>query len=175
MRQRLGLPDDSQAARFINGIPEALKRTGRKVAADPYLRPLLITNPAVVQVAINTGSVALNAAALTTAHILVEYLDKGQIYHADYPNRPLRRIHPYCKSIPQPWEDYGYFYTEDGSIYPINKDNVGLTGNLLFAVPYYPSTLSLMPSNEELELVFFNKLEEWLAEAPEDAAEDGKK
>jgi hypothetical protein len=171
MRKRMGTSIDS--ARFIAGIPEALKATGRKVAADPYLRPILTTNPAVVQPTINTGSVPLNDAALTGAGVLTEYLDYGRIYHVNYPNLALRRISPTCKMIKQPWEDYGYYYVEDASIYPIDKDNNSLSGQLLMAVPYYPLLLAYLP--DELQPVFFDKLEEWLAETPQDAAEDGKK
>ncbi len=82
IRQRLGLPDDSQAARIINLIPQSLKAFGRKVAADPFLREQLFTDRAVAILPISSsyGEVDLQT-GFDTYGFLMEYLDRGRLYY----------------------------------------------------------------------------------------------
>lgn len=79
VRQRLGWPE-TKAAAIINQIPEALKATARKVAADPYLRDLMLTDKTVAQIALSNGRVNL-APNYDEYYFLKEYLDLGQIYY----------------------------------------------------------------------------------------------
>ena len=80
IRQRMGWPDDSQAARVINLIPEALKAFGRSYAADPFTRPLVTTPKATTTVAIGARGQVNLATGYDTYQFLLEYLDKGQMY-----------------------------------------------------------------------------------------------
>lgn len=79
IRQRLGLPDDGEAARIISLIPEALKATGRKIAADPDLRQLLITDRSSTTAAISSGVVDLTT-PYSSFRFLMEYFDLGLVY-----------------------------------------------------------------------------------------------
>lgn len=79
IRQRLGEPDGSNAARYINSIPEVLKAVGRKVAANPALRQLLTTDKSVVQYALTNNALDLTN-LYDTYNVFNEYLDYGQIY-----------------------------------------------------------------------------------------------
>lgn len=79
IRQRLGLPDDSQAARIINLVPQSLKEFGRRCAADQYLRQLLTTDKASAGLALSGGKINL-ATAYSTYYLLEEYIDIGQMY-----------------------------------------------------------------------------------------------
>lgn len=176
MRQRLGDENAAKAARYIYGIPEALKDTGRKVAANPRLRPLLTTDKSSVTGTIMAGKVDL-AALYVSNQILLEYLDKGRIYHANNPY-PLREIPPAIALLTQQFSDFYYFYIDGNYLYPIDSSKSALTGSLKFAVPYYPATLALLPTAEEVQNIFFDKLYEWCLsdQMPQnDGAEDGEK
>ena len=81
-RQHLGLPDGSKAAQFINLIPEALKLTARKIAADANLRQLLITDPAATSIAIAAGGKVNLQTGYQSFAFLLEFIDLGQIYHS---------------------------------------------------------------------------------------------
>lgn len=80
IRQRMGWPDDSQAARVINLIPEALKAFGRSYAADPYTRPLVTTPKATTTIPIGARGQVNLATGYDTYQFLLEYLDKGLMY-----------------------------------------------------------------------------------------------
>ena len=80
VRHRLGMPDDSQAARIIMLIPEALKSFGRMIAADPDTRQLLTTNPLSTKLPIgNNGAVDLSS-GYGQYKFLLEYIDRGLMY-----------------------------------------------------------------------------------------------
>lgn len=155
MRQRFGLPDNSQAARFINLIPEALKETGRKVAADEMLRPLLVTNKATTTGAISAGKVDL-AALYTSNQIMLEYFDLGQIYlnSGTYPMQKLAT--PNQAALPNYLTAvYNYYYIQGDSLYVVPSST---TGTISFAVPYYPVNLAALPESEEIERLFLDVL-----------------
>ena len=79
LRQRLGLPDDAEAARIINLIPQALKATARKIAADPDLRQLLITDRSATTATLASGVVDLTT-PYSSFRFLMEYFDLGLVY-----------------------------------------------------------------------------------------------
>lgn len=79
LRQRLGLSDDSMAAQIMLQIPEALKATGRKIAASPDLRSLLITDYSSTTAAIVNGVVDLTT-PYSSFRFLMEYFDLGLVY-----------------------------------------------------------------------------------------------
>lgn len=176
MRQRLGQPDASMSLRFAIGIPEALKATARKVAADPSLRPLMITPRATTTGALVAG--AVNLATLYASHrLLLEYLDKGQIFHSSSVF-PLRRIPIQAKTFVQQFTEYAYYYVDGDSLFAQSSVPAALAGTLSFAAPSFPATLAQLPESEEIENIFFNKLYEWAIsdQAPgNDAAQDGAK
>lgn len=176
MRQRLNLPDGAKAPRYINGIPEALKKTARKIAANPKLRPLIITDRATTTIALAAGKVNLQT-GYSTHRFLLEYFDKGKIYHSSFAF-PLRQIPMAAKDYVQQFTDYGYYYIDGDFLYAQNAAKTALTGSLSFAVPQWPSTLAQLPDSEEVQTIFFDKLYEWCLsdQAPgNDAAEDGEK
>lgn len=80
IRQRLGLPDDSMATRIILQIPACLKATGRKIAASPDLRQLLITDPSSTSAAIGSGGVVDLTTPYSSFRFLMEYFDLGLVY-----------------------------------------------------------------------------------------------
>lgn len=80
IRQRAGYKDDSQAARIINLIPEALKEFGRLYAADPYTRPLVTTDKSTTTLTIGTNGQVNLVTGYDTYQFLLEYLDLGQMY-----------------------------------------------------------------------------------------------
>jgi len=80
IRQRLNLPDDSQAARIINAIPASLKEFGRTYAADPFTRPLVTTAKATTTIPIGARGQVNLVTGYDTYQFLLEYLDKGQMY-----------------------------------------------------------------------------------------------
>lgn len=79
IRQKLGTDDDNIAARVAIQIPEALKATARKVAADPDLRQLLITDRSATTAAIASGVVDLTT-PYSSFRFLMEYFDLGLVY-----------------------------------------------------------------------------------------------
>lgn len=79
IRQRLGLPDNSMAAQIMLQVPEALKATGRKIAASPDLRQLLITDPSSTSAVISSGAVDLTT-PYSSFRFLMEYFDLGLVY-----------------------------------------------------------------------------------------------
>ncbi len=68
------------ATRVILLIPEALKRLARKIAADQFLRDLLITDPTVAILPVVNGKVNLTTGE-TDFKFIRECLDLGQIYY----------------------------------------------------------------------------------------------
>ncbi len=80
MRQRLGMPDASKAAAITLQIPQALKETGRRMAADPTTRALLQTDRTVALIALTTGGKVPLATAYTTHKIIKEFIEYGQMY-----------------------------------------------------------------------------------------------
>lgn len=80
VRQRLNLPDDSQAARIIAQIPTSLKQFGRRYAADPFTRPLVSTDKSTTTLTIGAGGKVNLVTGYDSFQFLLEYLDKGQIY-----------------------------------------------------------------------------------------------
>jgi len=93
IRQRMGWLDDSQAARVINLIPEALKAFGRSYAADPFTRPLVTTPKATTTVAIGSRGQVNLVTGYDTYQFLLEYLDKGLMYFL-----PSVTVSPYVLS-----------------------------------------------------------------------------
>lgn len=81
IRQRLNLPDDSQAAKIVNLIPQALKATGRKIAADPNMRQLLMTDKLATSIPIGTHGAVNLVTGYDTWQFLLEYFDQGLCYH----------------------------------------------------------------------------------------------
>lgn len=79
IRQRLGTDDDNIAARVAIRLPEALKATARKIAADPDLRQLLITDRSATTAAIASGVVDLTT-PYSSFRFLMEYFDLGLVY-----------------------------------------------------------------------------------------------
>lgn len=175
MRQRLGLPDGSSAARFIIGIPEALKKTARKIAANPRLRPLIISDRTTVTIAIVSGTVDLTT-GYTTYRFIKEYFEKGKMYHASN-QYPLRKIPMSAKDLVQQLQDYYYYYLDGDKIHLQTYDPAASkpSGSVSFAVPQYPATLAQLPESEEVQTIFLDKLYEWCVNPENDAAEDGKK
>lgn len=179
VRQRLGMSDASQSARFINLIPDALKVTARKIAADRFLRHLLISNKSTTFLAISAvgdnGKVAL-ATAYANFHLLLEYLDYGELFLTDVEGEddnvyPLQKLASAGHaSLPQQLNDFDYYWIEGDFLYVKDADN----GNIRFACPYFPTTLAELPESQEVETMFISKLIE-LANMPSDAAEDGEK
>lgn len=80
IRQKAGWKDDSQAARVVNLIPQALKEFGRLYAADPYTRPLLTTNKNTTSIPITSGGQVSLSTGYSSFQFLEEYLDLGQMY-----------------------------------------------------------------------------------------------
>lgn len=80
IRQRAGWTDDSQAARVLNLIPQALKQTGRLLAADPFTRPLVTTNRETTLIAIGEQGKLNLTTGYDSYQFLLEYFDKGQVY-----------------------------------------------------------------------------------------------
>lgn len=80
IRQRLSLPDDSQAARIIAQIPTALKAFARKVAADPNTRQNVITDRTTTTLPITTGGRVDMNDGYGDYKFMLEYLDQGFIY-----------------------------------------------------------------------------------------------
>ena len=80
MRQRLGLPDASKAAAITLQIPQALKETGRRMAADPTTRALLQTDRTVATIPLSVGGKVPLATAYTTHKIIKEFIEYGQMY-----------------------------------------------------------------------------------------------
>mgnify|MGYP003498955805 FL=1 len=164
IRQKLGEANASKAARTLIMIPTALKETGRKIAADGRLRPLLQTDPTSVTATITNGAVDL-AALYASDNIFLEYLDKGQITHEDY-DYPCQTVTPNQKNLTFYQSEWLQYYVQGNTLYVIPSDT---TGDLAFAVPYFPATLSAMPDSTEAETIFLETLLELLmTDAPED-------
>lgn len=155
MRQRFNLPDDSSAAKWINLTPEALKQTGRKVAADEMLRPLLQTNKATTTATISAGKIDL-AALYTSNQIMLEYFDLGQIYlnAAVYPMQRLQS--PQQAALPNYLTNvYDYYYIQGDSLFVVPSST---TGTISLAVSYFPATLADLPDDTSIERVFLDEL-----------------
>lgn len=149
IRQRLNLSDDSQAARIINMIPQALKSAGRKLAADPFTRSLVTTNKDSTLLRIgNQGIVPLNTSNLDTAgfadaydsyQLLMEYWDKGSIYYL--PTIPMAAT-----------QAHGTLTVQDAALVAatgsltIHEPSVQATGYLQFVQPM-PATGSIVFRN----------------------------
>lgn len=80
MRQRLGLASAAKAAAVTLQIPQALKETGRRMAADPTTRALLQTDRTVALISLATGGKVPLASAYTTHKIIKEFIEYGQMY-----------------------------------------------------------------------------------------------
>ncbi len=176
LRQRLGLPDASQAMRFLIGIPEVLKETGRKVAQNPFLRPTLLTPRSLTTAALTAGAANLGQ-LYSTNKILIEYIDRGQIYHLSS-TQPLRRIPIEAANLPFQFDQYAYYYVQGDSLFCRDYQANVLTGSINLSVPFYPATLANLPATEEIERLFLDKMYEWALSNQDpnnDAAADGAK
>ncbi len=80
IRQRLGSTDDNIGAKVLTQIPQALKKLGQLVAADPLLRPLLQSEKSTATLALGAGAKVSLANAFNNFHIMQEWIDRGQIY-----------------------------------------------------------------------------------------------
>ncbi len=170
VRHRLGEPDSSRAARFEFLVPEALKLTGRKIAANTNLRQLLTTDP-LATTAVLAADFSISLPALYASdQILLEYLDYGQIY-LENEKYPLQMMDRQRSQLPQYLGNYyRYYYVEGDKLFV--KD--GIAGDTVsFAVSYYPATLADLPDSEEVEALFLSKLVELVVS--QDAAEDGER
>lgn len=176
LRQRLGMPDASKAMRFMIGIPEVLKATGRKVAQNPFLRPALLTAKSTTTAALTAGAANLGQ-LYQTYQILLEYIDRGQIYHSSS-TQPLRRIPIEAAALPFQFDQYAYYYIQKDGLFCRDYQGTALTGSINLSVPYYPATLANLPATEEIERLFLDKMYEWALDNQDpnnDAAEDGAK
>lgn len=175
VRQRLGLPDDSQSARIIFLIPEALKRTARKVALDPKLRDLMMSDKSTTSLTITAGKVDLTT-GYSTHRFLLEFIHLGQIYHSSvtYPLQKLEPVQGQIAGYLGTNSGFSYYYIEGKYLVLPNAE----TGSLNFAVPTYPATLAQLPTSEEIQTIFLDKIIEMLPEVNGnggDYAEDGVK
>lgn len=106
--------------RVIFAIPEALKRLSRKVAADPNLRNLMLTDPTVAVLPITNGLVNL-LTGQTNYRFLIEFLDFGQMYHQSFPV-PLQRMNPTQGRLASSYfassSNFGYYYMESSNLVP---------------------------------------------------------
>lgn len=163
IRQELGEENAEKAARTLIMIPTALKEFGRKIAADGRLRPLLQTDQESLTATITDGKVDMTP--LYDANVFLEYLDKGQITHEDY-NYPLQFVTPNQKNLTFYQTEWLHGYVQGGQLNVIPSET---TGELAFAVPYWPSTVALLPESAECETLFLQTLLELLMTgAPED-------
>lgn len=170
VRHRLGEEDASHSARYIMLIPEALKLTGRKIAANPNLRHLLMTDQAQATAVLDAGSAVDLDALYASDQILHEYLDAGEIY-LENETYPLQWMTRSRAALPQYLSgSYRYCYKDGGKL--IVKD--GAPGDTVsFAVPKFPATLADLPESEEAQTLFLAKLIELIV--GQDSAEDGAK
>ena len=173
-RQHLGLPDGSKAAQFINLIPEALKLTARKIAADANLRQLLITDPAATSIAIAAGGKVNLQTGYQSFAFLLEFIDLGQIYHSGS-TFPLQKRTAQEANLPGAYDSVFYHYYIEGDYLYAIGNGVKLTGVLTFAVPYFPQNLAALPESEEVEAMFIAKVCELATIPKNDFAEDGEK
>jgi len=153
IRQRLGEANAEKAARTLLQIPTALKEFGRKIAADGRLRPLLQTDPATTTGTITAGVVDLSA-LYTSDNIFLEYLDKGQITHEDF-DYPLQFVTPNQKNLTFYQTEWLHGYVQGSSLFVIPSET---TGELAFAVPYWPATVTALPESAEAERMFLDVL-----------------
>lgn len=123
IRQRLGDVDSRRAAKYIIQIPECLKNTARLIAADPYLRQLLVTDPLVTDFPIMSGYVSLED-GYDDFQFLMEYFNLGNIYYVTVP-APEVTVSASTNffSIPTDYEtladgDRVYFTVSDGGELP---------------------------------------------------------
>lgn len=174
IRQRLGEHDASKAARTINLIPQALKATARKIAANNSLRNLLITDKTEATLPCANGKCDLTD-GFDEYQFLLEYIDYGQIY-ANNSVFPLQKQQAQLRNLPTPYSGDFAYYDVEGNILTV-IDAPGATtsfnGVLSFAVPYFPLDLSWLPDSEEAETLFLDKLFELVV--GQDASEDGEK
>lgn len=80
IRHQLGWTDASRSAAIILQIPQALKETGRRIAADPSTRALLVSDKATSKVAIGTDGKVNLQTAYGNYKILKEFIEHGQMY-----------------------------------------------------------------------------------------------
>lgn len=172
-RHRLGLPDASGSARFINLIPEALKATARKIASNANLRHLLVTDPAATLLNLSAGRVNLQT-GYAQFNFLLEYLDCGKIYHSGSVH-PLQKISTNQANLNGVYDSVFYHYFVEGDFLTALGNGVKLSGQLSFAVPYFPENLAALPESEEVETMFISKLCELATVPKNDYAEDDKK
>lgn len=170
IRHRLGLADGSHAARILFLIPEALKLTGRKIAANPNLRHLLLTDPAEAVEELDADG-KIDLTELYDEHqILHEYLDCGEIL-VENETYPLQMVSLTRANLPQYLgNSYPFGYVKGNFLYV--KDGVE-GAEVSFAVPKFPADLSEMPESEEVQAYFIAKMVELVV--GQDAAEDGEK
>lgn len=161
VNKRLNRPDNTQSDQIIAMIPEALKRTARKVAANDKLRDLMLTDKDTVTGTITTGKVDLST-LYTTNRILQEFIDMGQIWHSS-------SVHPLQRITPQAAGALGsYLGTNPNFVYYYIQGKYlilpgGQTGTLNFAVPTYPALVSQLPDSNEVETLFLDTIIEMLA------------
>lgn len=175
LRQRLAEGDGVNLPRIVNAIPEVLKAVGRKIAADSNLRPLLTTDRTTVTAVITGGFVNL-VPLYQTNRILIEYIDRGRIYHASSVY-PLRQLSPKARPLKQLFVNFAYYAIDGDKLDVFSAAGTALTGTLSFAVPYYPATLADLPESEEVEKLFLDKMLEWVQSGRsvnQDAAGDGE-
>jgi len=72
---------DKKLIALVNStIPQALKETGRRIAADPSTRDLLMTDRASVKIATGLDGKVSLVTAYTTHFILKEFIEHGRMY-----------------------------------------------------------------------------------------------
>lgn len=174
VRKRLSL---ASSIDVLWSIPEGLERLGRKIAANPRKRHLLMTDRS-TEVALTDGAVEISA--VTGA--LREYLHHGTIWYKndddeiyDYPLQPLSN--PAFLNAPKTFGNSYYHYWIDGGTvrtrnFDINQPDE-LTGSLLFLVPRRP-TITDIDANPELIELLVEKVIEVMTNPRNDSAEDGE-
>jgi hypothetical protein len=179
VRSRLGIPDASRNAAILWAIPHAIERLARKVAANPRLRPLLLTPQDPITVVNNAIDLAAyNAAA--TRRILVEYIDFGDVFVENFSSYALQPgdINDFKGAIANhPLGQSYLWYWLDGQTFRIfDVSETEITGvPSKWSVPYVP-TLAQLSDIVELHDDLVAKVIEILPEyGGADAAEDDAK
>ena len=174
VRLRLNL---ASGVDVIWSIPEALERLGRKIAANPRKRSLLLTDET-ADYALSSGAVDLT----TVTGALREYLHLGEIWHEDpdgyrydYPLQPLKNTA--FKNAPKTFGNNYYHYFIEGDLLKVRNFDINqpddVEGNLFFSVPRRP-TIADVDAHPELVELLVEKVIEIMTAPQADSAEDGE-
>lgn len=170
VRRRAGLPETARL-RIIPLVEMGLRRLAKHVAERQNLRHWLLTNQATTTAALDANGVVDLSDIDLTHHVLIECLRYGRIYH-ESSVYPLQWV-----STPSQGALGGIFDTiflhcwlEGTMLYTRSSDGnaTPLTGNLSFAVPFWPA-LSALP--DALNELLVEKVLEELAEHHQDYEE----